>query len=146
MVDAVRELDAANHADPTEIHWLCVDLMQKTLQLVHLWFPTWHVIGTQGQLAERCARGFASDVPSLICPSSFYHRDAASELPTDWRTTSDSIAVQLAIEVQADEVLLLKSCVIDESKSIDEMANEGIVDEALPQIAKRVPRLRIRQF
>ena len=48
----------------------------------------------------------------------------------NWDITSDSLAAWLAKALSADELILVKSAVIDARLSITELAEQGIVDKA----------------
>ena len=75
--------------------------------------------------------------------STFYRPDHDFGLPHNWNTTTDAIAAALAAETSSDELVLLKSCSVDDSLSIGQLAETGIVDAALPQIADRVKTIRV---
>jgi len=143
LIDAMRRLDEFHPGQPESIHWMCVDLLRTTFRLVATWFH-WPTIEDSGQLRAQIATGFRDDVPTLIEVSTFYHRQRPTDrLPHDWRTTTDAIAAYLAAEIDADELVLLKSCAVDPQLSFEELAARGIVDEAFPEIAESISRVRI---
>ena len=146
LVEAIRSLDRIRPGDPETIHWICVDLMETTTDLVRGWFPNWKVVGSPEELQTCISTGFGTDLPTFVSASSFYHRGTDSALPTDWRTTSDSIAAQLSIEVDADELVLLKSCNVDPRATIEELVTAGIVDETMPMIAAGIRHLRVQKL
>ena len=146
LVDAIRSLDLIHPGDPHTIHWMCVDLMETNMRLVQAWFPHWKVLLSPQELRTCGSRGFETDSPSLVSVASFYRRDTLSVLPNDWSTTSDSIAAKLAIEIDADELILLKSCKIDPKLTVEELAAAGIVDEALPMMAASIRHLRVHEL
>jgi len=47
---------------------------------------------------------------------------------TNWDVTSDSIALELARRLNAERLVLVKSCEIDPKSSVVELAEAGIVD------------------
>ncbi|TWT83717.1 Amino acid kinase family protein [Planctomycetes bacterium CA13] len=146
LVDAVRSLDQCRSLDATQTHWRCIELLQHTFEIFHQWFPTWHRIDSLQQLHGATDVGFVTDRPTLVNVNAFYNRENAFDLPTDWRTTTDSLAALLAKQVDAAELVLLKSCEIDGSRSTTELASAGIIDTTLPKFNPVDWRLRIEQF
>lgn len=51
----------------------------------------------------------------------------AADLPQNWQVTADSLALWLAQQLAADELILIKSCVID-SRQITNLSARGILD------------------
>jgi len=149
MIDAIRDLDRIRPGDPEEVHWRCVDLLQTTFDIVGNWFD-WNRIGSTEELNRANREGFPVERPTLVAVRSFYspqiQSEASPSLPHDWRTTTDSIAARLAQRVAADELVLLKSCMIDQEQSIEELAQQGIVDEAFPRIARTLDSVRVERL
>jgi aspartokinase-like uncharacterized kinase len=147
LIDAVRNLDRLGQSDPATIHWRCVELLQTTFQFLRDWFPDWTSVETETQLRIRLQQGFA-DVgqPILVAVDAFYSPGVEAKLPMDWRTTTDAIAALLAMQSGSDELVLLKSCPVDRSQSIDELVSAGIIDEAFPLVAGGIRQIRIERL
>ncbi|MDG2224518.1 MAG: hypothetical protein P8L85_24265 [Rubripirellula sp.] len=149
VIDAIRQLDSIHPADPDMVHWMCVDSLQTTFQLVASWFD-WSTIVRPGELQTAMTGGFSTVSPTLLAVSSFYYPAASFltriTLPHDWRTTTDSIAALLAIETEADELVLLKSCEVDHEFTPQQLAEQGIVDDAFPEIAEGISVIRIERL
>jgi len=75
------------------------------------------------------------------------HRDIALWLPLDllrdradmltsWDVTSDSLALWLAQQINAAQVVLVKSCAIPDYTDLRTLAEMGIVDRRFPQWAQ----------
>jgi len=64
-------------------------------------------------------------------------RKEADEL-TNWGVTSDSLALWLAQRLNAERVVLVKSCEIPLLSDWQAYADEGIVDRAFPQMAGKL--------
>ena len=146
LIEAIRRIDRAALNDPATVHWRCVDLLQTTYQFVKDWYPNWESIETVAEFQRALDCGFSNSRPTLVAVGSFYRPESDGGLPTDWRTTTDAIAALLAIKCCSDELVLLKSCQVDDSLSINELAAAGIVDEALPLIAAQVDKIRIERL
>ncbi len=148
LVNAIREIDSIRPGKPESTHWLCVDLLDCTFRLAASWFD-WPAVADADQLAQSIEEGFEIDRPTLVAVRSFYgpDRDQGKRLlPSDWQTTTDSIAALLALVVNADELVLLKSCDVDSSLNYDQLAAAGIVDEAFPTVAEKVHRVRLEKL
>lgn len=146
VIDAMRRLDEIHKIDSDTVHWLCVDLLSTTFQLAASWFD-WPAISSEAEFMERSVKGFSTETPTWVNVSSFYRRSDSKEeadpLPHDWRTTTDSIAACLATRVQAEELVLLKSCAVDSGLTFGQMAELGIVDKAFPAIAGQLECVRL---
>lgn len=150
LIDAVRKLDQVRPMPPGAVHWRCVDLLQATFETLAEWFPDWLAIDVApDQLASAvdCLPGGSTSVVSV---RSFYGRDSAGDfarlLPATWDTTTDAIAALLAAQLRAAELVILKSCDVDSSRSMTELSEEGIVDNALPMITPHLNRIRIERL
>ncbi|KAA5544304.1 protein kinase [Roseiconus nitratireducens] len=145
IIDAVRRLDARYPADPVEMHWLCVDLLRVTFEMLAGQLPDWSRWKTRDQF-----RQLSVDPPNggahLVCVDAFYHRGCEAPLPESWETTTDAIAGWLAVLLGADELVLLKSCDADSDRPLRGLADAGIVDTALPDLADRLGRVRLVNF
>ena len=143
LIDAIRKLDAVRHTDTVSVHWRCVESLRTTFEFFADWFPHWPTIRNAAEYTAALDRGFACDYPTLIAVSAFYRPQQEFDLPTDWRTTTDAIATVLAVECSADELVLLKSCEVDSSLSLEQLAAAGIVDEAMAPMAQRIDSIRV---
>ena len=145
LIDAIRSLDQLRPSDPALIHWLCVDLLQSTFRLAANWLARWQAIDSPPEL-DRVAASCGVDETFLVSVRSFYHRDSGSDLPISWDTTTDSIAAELALRVDADELVLLKSCDVDSAADVFQLVREGIVDPVFPRIAAKLPTIRVERL
>lgn len=142
VIDSVRNLDRIHSLDPTMTHWLCVDLLDTSFTIASSWFHDWPAIRSKQQFRELMLQRPEQSNIILKC-TSFYHRDQPGKLPIDWRTTTDSIAAQLAAISNASELVLLKSCPVDCRLSQQALADQGIVDDAFPDAAKAIASVRV---
>ncbi len=146
LIDAIRQLDRIHPGDPVEVHWRCVDLLQVTFELVSGWIAQWPKIDSAEQLSAELDLPGEPDGPVIVSVRSFYGRDSKVDLPLDWSTTADSIAAALAIGVDADELVLLKSCEIADPLDLRDAFRREIIDEALLALAARVRSIRMESL
>ncbi len=141
--DLVRDADARFSLGEAPCHWLCLRLMSVTARLAqHLlpeaalvddWSKLQDSLGTTGGLT-------IVDVLPLIAEHERVSRTAP--LPHSWDVTSDSIAAWLAVQVQARELVLLKSCLPPAGMSRHEAASDSYVDRHFPLAAKSLGVVR----
>ena len=147
IVEAVRELDEVHQINAAFAHWLCIDLLSSTLQVASHLLPDLSVITSAGELQSTVAELHTCATPAtfLVNVNAFYGRHTTNLLlPEDWSTTSDSLAAWLALQVNADELVLFKSVASPAGvSSVIELADLGIVDRALVRLADRLKAMRI---
>jgi len=144
LVEAVRDLNQRFAMDQLATHWLCVRLLDVTARILHLLLP-------EAAFLDRCeelrARLSAAQ-PSLILFSveEFLQRYeptmAGHRLPTNWSSTSDSIAARLAQAIGADELVLLKSAVLSPPANRSTAAQAGYVDAFFPSASLPLQHVR----
>jgi aspartokinase-like uncharacterized kinase len=76
----------------------------------------------------------------IVHIASLYTRHVHA-LPSNWATTTDSIAAYLARRLKAPELILLKSTTPSSDVSASEAAESGLVDAAFPTIVPRDCRI-----
>lgn len=150
MIEAVRRLDAAFACDPAWLHWQCVAMLRFTFEWLGQQLDDWQLHATAEQfegLQSQLAFGDAPSVDNhLVDVKSFYRLGSAGPLPENWTTTTDAIAGWLSVLLDADELVLLKSCDVDEHQTLVELAEQGVIDSALPILADKLPPVRFVNF
>lgn len=175
VVEAVRELDRAHAFPSTLVHWTCVDLMTVNARLMQSTMPWLELVDrpdellrfvdVDGETSQRCA---------IVTTGAVYSQNESVEsgeescsllgefqLPEDWSTTSDTIAAALALKLDADELVLMKStdcplssnitnksnsnCKMESSnvELFEAWANERFVDEAFTSFARRIRKISV---
>ena len=146
VIDAIRRLDRLRPGESQRVHWRCVDLLQATFETAAEWFPDWDAVDSPMPPPDQFWSGIVPSRPAILSVRSFYRRGSSSDLPCDWRTTTDAILAELAIRSEADQAVILKSCPVDPNASVNELAQAGIVDPALPLIADQVKALTVTKL
>lgn len=169
--DAVRQWDAQFELGDDYCHQLCGRLLTLTAELV-LKILTGPAMGLPTGLSETRLVADVADLETRIQNSvdaagTLSILDAgrylletcpldAEPLPCDWSVTSDSIAAHLARRLDADELVLLKSCAprqiaggencgpeyLVPCEEWPELASSGQVDAHFPRIATYLRRVR----
>lgn len=165
LIEAVRRLDGVYPNDPTEVHWRCIELLRITFDWLGQQLSDWQLHSTAEQIrhyivldqdqdrdsSHRRTAPPSFSVPQivtnhLVAVDSFYYPGSRAPLPEDWSTTSDAIAGWLSILIDADELVLLKSCNVDVTGSLAELADRGVIDGALPAMQANLPKVRVVNF
>ena len=143
LVDVMRDLDDRFEFDQVELHWRCVRLLRFTFELCLELLPQASAIETNQQLSlwrQECK----ADSVGVVAIDHFYTSQSSlgATLPTNWETTTDSIAAAFAIHTHVDELVLLKSCNIPEGIGWKSAAEQGFVDQAFPSVARQLKSIR----
>lgn len=145
LVEQVRTWHAACGIDETAAHWMCVDLLTVTAHLLHAWLPEIPLVEDDRLLCQRV--GHEGD--TIFGPAPWMRHSEpglpGAWLPTDWDTTSDSIAGRLAVALRAQEFVLLKSELPHRKAGweLSALAAVGYIDRILAQMAPELPPTRL---
>jgi aspartokinase-like uncharacterized kinase len=138
LAEAIRQADAALGIGEEAAHWLCIEALGITAQLL------------AGPMRLPLVRTFA-DLQNVIAgentgsvvfdPRDFLLHDESAlpgeVLPHNWDVTSDSIAARLAEVLPSEELVLLKSADPPEFEKLEELAALGYVDRHFPRATGR---------
>ena len=132
FADVIRELDTVHMLGDETTHWLCIQQLDISAQILASLLP-------QAALIHGIGRSELLPVLSVLSVESFM-RDHEPSVPgtplhSSWRSTTDSIAARVATYCAADELVLLKPCPFLPA-DYTAAAREGLVDEDFPVAAK----------
>jgi aspartokinase-like uncharacterized kinase len=133
FADQVRMAQRHWRFDDGTAHAMALLAMQQMALLFKGLKPDFSIAGSiagvQAQLARQKTVIWSPDIVEL---------DEAG-VEASWDITSDSLAAWLAGMLSADELILVKSAMIDASLGIDELVEHGIVDKAFCGFIARAP-------
>lgn len=149
VVEGVRTLHRLYpHLEQSSLHWNCVSLLDSTCEIAHQLLPLNGIIETDEAFDVWCQA--PSHHAKWVTVSSFYSQYRLNQIPTawhpelNWNTTTDALAVLLALQWQASQVILLKSCHIDPDWSLEQAASLGVIDSETPRLAKLLVNSSVR--
>lgn len=129
FADAVRQHQAHWQFDDLAAHNMALLAMVQTAYFLRALNPALQLV-TSDEHAQRVLR--LGKTP-LWSPLALLTEQA--DAGTNWKVTSDSIALALAQRLGAEQLVVVKSCLIDPSLSLVQLAESGVVDAHFPPLA-----------
>ena len=144
QVEAIRVADTNQQLGQSASHWLAIEAMQQTAQQLSALIPEATFIKTFSELRQQ----LESSGITILDVHQFMREEEPNfpglSLPEHWDVTSDSIAARLAVVLQANELVLLKSCSSASCQmSLKALADSGYVDPFLPRLRSELPKVRL---
>ncbi len=145
LVEQIRQWHALRPLSNVAAHWMCIDAMTVTAHMLHDRLPEIALIEDDRLLCQRV--GFRDC--TIFGPALWMRHGEPSivgtKLPSSWEVTSDAIAGRLAVALDADELVLMKSSLPAESTSgeLSALSTAGYVDPMLPRLAGELPPYRL---
>ena len=137
--DFVRRADEQFQLGQERSHWLCVEALSLSARLLSQILGDLPLIDSRASLRELHRGPPASATACVFDPRPFLvteeHSAAGNRLPHTWDVTTDSIAARLAQCLEADTLVLLKSCDPPPQATIEEASQSGFVDRHFPKAA-----------
>jgi aspartokinase-like uncharacterized kinase len=130
FADEVRAAQAHWRFADLPAHNMAVLAMAQSAWLAHALEPRLRVVAGSAALRRVLHSGQAA----IWLPTDRV-REREDET-TNWAHTSDSIALALARELNAERMLLVKSCAVDPRASLAQLGGAGIVDQAFVTLAQ----------
>lgn len=144
LVDGLRDLHQRFGLDERDSHWLAVDLLEVTAGIASGYFSSWPVRHSMAELLH----SFQSAGPTnQIFVTGDWLRSQPN-VPESWDVTTDSIAALLANQLNAQELVLLKSATADKvsgaiEDDISRLSQSGYVDAWFSNAFRGVSKLRL---
>ena len=138
LVDHIRQWHRNGQVDAVEAHWMAIECMSFTAQLLQRWLQI-PLVSHPAAVAASPAANLVLDVQPWL--------ERESKLPVGWSVTSDSIAAQCSLELGAAELLLLKSCPIrSASGSFDSLIDQGVLDRQFASYLNQIGTIGLLDF
>lgn len=131
FADAVRDAQQRWRFDDLAAHNMAVLAMAQTAHLLCGLQPALHRCDREGELAAALRLGRVA----VWSPLELQRERADAD--TGWDVTSDSIALGLAMRLGARRLVVVKSCAVDASASLEALGAAGIVDRGFAARAAR---------
>lgn len=118
FANQVRQAQTQWHFDDVAAHEMAILAMQQTAILCQNKCPEFMVCSSVTDIAQN----------HFVIWSPIITELNNAQIPATWEMTSDSLAAWLADKLNAEKLVLVKSCDIDSTLSISELTEQGIVD------------------
>jgi 5-(aminomethyl)-3-furanmethanol phosphate kinase len=129
FADEVRRAQAHWRFDDLAAHNMAVLAMAQNAHLAHGLSPSLQMATSEADI-RRVLHGGHTAVWS---PLELMRAQANGN--TSWDVTSDSIALELARKLNAERLVVVKSCEIERSASLAQLSEAGVLDRRFPAIA-----------
>ena len=130
LADEVRRTQALWRIDDLAAHNMAVLAMAQTGYLLHAMKPVLQLAPRKADIAKVLRKGRAA----VWLP--FELQRETPDRRTHWGATSDTIALDLAQELHAERLIVVKSCAIDPALTLRELAVAGVLDADFDTQAK----------
>ncbi len=129
FADAVRSAHSHWHFDELAAHNMAVLAMTQSSYMAHALQPSLQLARDTGEIHQVLRAGHTA----LWQPYEWLRDRPGPD--TGWDTTSDSIALDLARRLNAERMVVVKSCAIDPVASFAALGEQGVLDRRFAAIA-----------
>ncbi|HWH83670.1 MAG TPA: aspartate kinase [Burkholderiaceae bacterium] len=130
LADEVRRTQAFWQFDDLAAHNMAVLAMAQMAYLLQAMTPALQLAARKADIAGVLHKGRAA----IWLP--FELQRDAPDARTNWGATSDTIALDLARELNAERLTLVKSCAVDPSHSLAQLGSAGVLDQGFAPRAR----------
>ena len=128
--DAVRHAQAHWRFGDLSAHNMAILAMAQTAYLMHGLNPALRLARTKTDIRRVLHKGQTA----LWLPLEL--QSVRSSARTTWDVTSDSIALELAHRLNAERLVLVKSCAVNPRLSVAQLSEAGIVDRGFSGLSE----------
>lgn len=130
FADEVRRVQSHWRIDDLAAHNMAVLAMAQTTWLAHGLQPSLELAATEAELRRVLHAGRAA----AWLPFEWLRAQASDD--TNWGLTSDSIALELARTLNAERLVIVKSCTIDRRQTLEQLGEAGVLDTRFAATAR----------
>jgi aspartokinase-like uncharacterized kinase len=135
LVDVIRCWHETHRLREEDSHALAMRALDVTALLLTRLLPG----GRLCKCDDEIAAAWRHDEWPVLLPEAWLNRSRrrarASDVPKSWDVTSDSLAAVVAQELEADELLLLKSAPCPPTPNVEAAADHSVVDRHFPRLS-----------
>jgi aspartokinase-like uncharacterized kinase len=129
----------ANEVRRSQTHWRFNDLAAHNMAVLAMAQTTYMAQALNSKLRLAASKAEIRDVLRGGHTALWLPLELVSERPnanTNWDVASDSIALDLARKLNAERLVVVKSCAIDPAASLAELTQDGILDRRFASFSK----------
>ncbi|MDT7838289.1 amino acid kinase family protein [Aquabacterium sp. OR-4] len=130
FADEVRRVQAHWQFNDLAAHNMAVLAMAQVAYQLHALNPGLRLAASQREIRQVLQKGQTA----LWLPFEM-QRDQPDRM-TNWDNTADSMALELACGLNAERLVLVKSCLVDHRCSLGQLGEAGVVDGHFAQLSE----------
>jgi aspartokinase-like uncharacterized kinase len=130
FADEVRRLQSHWQFNDLAAHNMAVLAMAQTAYQLNAMNPTLQLASSRSDIRRVLHKGQTA----LWLPLELQREQADAH--TNWDVTSDSLALDLARRLNAERMVVIKSCRIEPKATLAQLSEEGIVDKRFASLAE----------
>jgi 5-(aminomethyl)-3-furanmethanol phosphate kinase len=129
FADEVRHAQGLWQFDDTAAHNMAVLAMAQTAYMAQSLCPPLRLASSETEIRRVLHGGHTA----IWLPMEWIrtHADALA----NWEVTADSMAVALARQLNAERLIMVKSCAIDGTATLAQLSQQGVLDQRFASIA-----------
>ena len=132
FADEVRHAQGLWQFDDTAAHNMAVLAMAQTAYMAQSLNPLLRLASSEAEIRRVLHGGHTA----VWLPMEWLRTQA--DALANWDLTADSMAVHLARQLNAERLVMVKSCAIDGSATLAQLSQHGVVDRRFPFMADGV--------
>ncbi|MBX3605276.1 MAG: aspartate kinase [Piscinibacter sp.] len=132
FADEVRRAQTHWQFDDLAAHNMAVLAMAQTAYLCHGLHPTLRLVRSNDEIRQVLHGGHTG----LWLPYDGMRQEA--DASTHWDQTSDSMALDLARQLNAERLVVVKSCEVNPQASLSDLGETGVLDRRFAGLARGV--------